>query len=387
MRLITYKYRLYPTNVQDKRLRLCLKAARGWYNMCLAERKYAWEVEQRTVGVYDQLALVKHFKVSFRQFRAVHSHILQVATADCDKAFKAFFRRVKAGETPGYPRFKGAAHFHSFGFKEYGNGFRVDGRRLKLSGIGRVAVRWHRALEGTVKTARVMLKANVWYVCFVCEVPDPAALPTTGHVVGVDVGVQALLTTSDGNKVDNPRWYRNSQRDLRIAQRALQRKPKGSRNRKKALLKVQRRHEHVKAQREDMINKLVHRLIAENDLIAIEDLAIRNMVQNRKLAKSILDAGWGYFKQRLLSKAANAGREVVLVNPAYTSKTCSACGAVFEHLTLADRWVTCDCGLSLDRDHNAAINILKRTGQDVSVLHNVGREVMRAVEATRLQPV
>ena len=387
MQLKTFKFRLYPTKAQDKHLRLCLKAARGWYNMCLAERKYDWELEQRTVGLYDQLALVKHYKASFRQFRAVHSHILQVATADCDKAFKAFFRRVKARETPGYPRFKGVAHFHSFGFKEYGNGFRIDGRRLKLSGIGRVAVRWHRALEGTIKTARLMLKANVWYVCFVCEVPDPVMLPKTGHVVGVDVGVRTLLTTSDGDKVDNPRWYRNSQRDLRIALRALQRKPKGSCNRKKALRRVQRLHEHVKAQREDTLNKIVHRLIAENDLIAIGDLAIRNMVQNGKLAKSILDAGWGYFKQRLLSKAANAGRDVVLVNPACTSKTCAACGAAFEHFTLADRWVTCACGLSLDRDHNAAINILKRAGQDVSVLPNVGREVMRAVESTRLLPV
>ena len=269
MRLVTDKYRLYPTKAQDKRMRLCLKAARGWYNRCVAERKYAFELEQRSVWLYDQLALVKHYKASFRQYRDVHSHILQVATADCDKAYKAFFRRLGAGETAGYPRFKGAAHFHSFGFKEYGNGFRLDGRRLKRSGIGRVAVRWHRALEGKVKTARVVLKAEMWSVCLVCEVPDPVALPKTGHLIGLDVGVRTLLTTSAGETIDNPRCYQTAQRDVRIAQRSFQRKVKGSRNRKKALLKVQRLHEHVKAQREDILNKLVHRLVAENDVIAI----------------------------------------------------------------------------------------------------------------------
>src|SRR5258708_35171411 len=140
MQLKTYKYRLYPTPAQEKRLALCLNAARSWYNMCVAERKYSYELEGRSVGLYEQLRLVKRYKAAFRHFKAVHSHIFQVATADCDKAFLAFFRRVKAGETPGYPRFKGFHYFDSFGFKEYGNGFRREGRRLKVSEVGRIAV-------------------------------------------------------------------------------------------------------------------------------------------------------------------------------------------------------------------------------------------------------
>jgi len=138
--LITFKYRLYPTPAQERQLALCLNAARNWYNMCVAERKYSYELEGRSVGLYEQLRLVRRYKAAFRQFADVHSHLLQVATADCYKAFKAFFRRVKAGETPGYPRFKGYYHFDSFGFKAYGNGFKLDGRRLKITAVGRIAV-------------------------------------------------------------------------------------------------------------------------------------------------------------------------------------------------------------------------------------------------------
>ena len=360
MQLKTFKYRLYPTPAQEKRLTRCLDASRNWYNMCVAERKYAYELEGRSVGLYEQLRLVKHYKAAFRQFKDVHSHILQVATADCDKAFQAFLRRVKAGEAPGYPRFKGYNYFDSFGFKEYGNGFKIDGRRLKISAVGRLPVRWHRPIEGKIKTARIRRTAGKWYVCFSCELPDAVALPETGLQVGIDLNVENLLTDSEGKRVESPKYYRQSQRDLRLAQRALQRTKKGSKNRRKALRRVQRVHEHIKNQRQDLLNKVVHSYTQVNDLIALEDLRITNMVRNHHLSKSILDQGWGYLRNRFVAKAANAGRQIVLVDPAYTSKTCSCCGQLFQDLTLSDRWVTCDCGLSLARDHNAAINILKR---------------------------
>jgi len=273
-----------------------------------------------------------------------------------------------AGETPGYPRFKGANHFHSFGFKQYGAGIKIDGRRLALFGIGRVRVFWHRPTEGKIKTARICRTAGKWYVCFSCEVPDPLPLPETGCQAGIDLNVENLLTDSAGRRVESPRYYRVAQHDLKLAQRSVQRKPKGSKNRRKALLRVQRLHAHIKHQREDLLNKVAHTYTQANDLIALEDLQIVNMVRNRHLSKSILDQGWGYFKQRLVSKAANAGRQVVFVNPAYTSKTCSSCGYLFQDLTLSDRWVTCpQCGLSLARDHNAAINILKRAIKPVGI--------------------
>lgn len=350
MQLKTFKYRLYPTPAQERLLVLCLNAARNWYNMCLEDRKVAWELEQRSVGVYQQLRLVKHYKAAFRTFKDVHSHIFQVATTDVDKAFKAFFRRIKAGETPGYPRFKGRHYFDSFGFKEYGNGFKLDGRRLKISAVGRVPVCWHRPIEGTIKTARIRRTAGKWYVCFSCAVSDPVPLPPTGKQTGIDLNVENLLTDSRGERVESPKHYRQAQRDLKIAQRSLQRKKKRGKNRRKALLKVQRLHEHIKNQRQDLLNKVAHTYTQTNDLVALEDLRIANLVRNHHLSKSILDQGWGYLRNRFIAKAANAGRQIVLVDPAYTSRTCSTCGQLFPDLTLADRWVECSCGLSLARE-------------------------------------
>ena len=261
-----------------------------------------------------------------------------------------------------YPRFRGRNRFDSFGFKEHGNGFRLDGRRLKLSGIGRVAVRWHRELAGQIKTVRITRRAGKWYACFTCEV-EAAPLPPTGREVGIDVGVASLITTSEGEKEAHPRWYRAAERKLRVLQRRVARRKKGSANRRKAVSALQRQHERIANTRNDYLKKLVSRLIAQYDRVALEDLRITNMVRNRHLAKSILDAGWGYLVAHLTSKAAEAGRVVLLVDPRYTSKTCSRCGHVFASLSLSDRWIDCGCGLSMDRDHNAAVNILKRAGQ------------------------
>jgi putative transposase len=360
--LKTFAYRLYPSKPQARLLDRTLETCRRWYNQCLAERRDAYQQRGETVGKYQQLAKVKEQKTSNPYAKGIHSHVLQVVVADLDEAFGAFFRRVKAGETPGYPRFKGRNRFASFGFKEHGNGFKVDGRRLKLSGIGRVAVRWHRPLEGQIKTVRITRRAGKWYACLACEV-EVAPLPATGREIGVDVGIASLITTSEGEKEAHPGWYRAAQRKLRVLQRRVARRKKGSASRRKAVLALQRQHERIANTRKDFLKKLAHRLISQYDRIVLEDLRITNMVRNRHLAKSILDASWGYLVQHLTSKAAEAGRVVLLVDPRNTSKTCSQCGHVFESLSLSDRRIDCGCGLSLDRDHNAAVNILKRAGQ------------------------
>jgi putative transposase len=357
-----FKYRLYPSRTQERLLSQTLETCRRWYNTCLEERKTAWETEERSVGQYAQLRKVKALKDSNAYAAPVHSHILQVVVQDLDQAFRAFFRRVKAGETPGYPRFKGRDRFHSFGLKEYGNGFRLDGRRLKVSGIGRLPVRWHRPLEGEVKTVRLLRKAGQWYAAFGCEV-EPSALPPTGNEIGIDVGVHHLAALSNGETIENPRWYRAEQAKLRVLQRRVSRRKLGGNNRRKAVLALQRQHERIANRRGDTLEKLAHTLVVRFDRIALEDLQVKNMVGNRHLAKSILDAGWSHLKQHLAHKAEEAGRVVYLVASAYTSKTCSRCGTVFETLSLADRWVSCACGLSLDRDVNAALNVLHRAGQ------------------------
>jgi putative transposase len=370
----TFKYRLYPTPAQEKLLGQVLDVCRHWYNMCLEDRKLAWELEQRSVSRFDQNKIAPKYRAAFPKAKAVFSQTLQVVCDDVDKAFQAFFRRVKTGKKPGYPRFKGYNYFDSFGFPQYGVGIKINGRRLKLFGIGRVPVRWHRPIEGKIKTARIRRSAGKWYVCFSCELPDPVVLEPTGEQIGIDLNVENLLTDSKGKRVESPKYYQKAQTDLRRAQRALQRKRKGGKNRRKALLRVQRLHEHVKNQRQDLLNKVAHVYTQANDLIALEDLHIPNMVRNRHLSKSILDQGWGYLRNRFVAKAANAGRQIVLVDPAYTSKTCSCCGQHFQDFDLSTRWVHCACGLSLARDHNAALNILKRatTGRDTSVQLNVG---------------
>ena len=357
-----FLYRLYPSRPQARLLDATLETCRHFYNDCLAERKTAYQERGETVGKYEQLRQVKERKATNPWAKNVHSHVLQTVVQDLDKAFDAFFRRVKAGETPGYPRFKGRNRWHSFGWKELGNGFKVDGRRLKLSGIGRIAIRWHRPIKGQIKTLRISQRAGKWFASFSCVVDEAQPLEATGADVGIDVGLSALITTSTGEKVSHPRFYRTGQRRLRVAQRRVARRTKGSKNRRKAVAMLHVQHERIANQRKDYLNKLAHNLITRYDRIALEDLTITRLVHGN-LAKSILDAGWGYLVQRLTHKAASAGRVVVLVDPRYTSKTCSGCGRVFEGLTLKDRWVDCHCGVSLDRDHNAAINVFNRGGQ------------------------
>lgn len=236
---------------------------------------------------------------------------------------------------------------------------------------GRVRVRWHRPVEGEIKTVRIVHKAGRWYACFACEVEEPEPLPATGRAVGIDMGLSALLTTSDGAKVEHPAFYRAGQRKLRVLQRRLARARRGSHNRRKALRAVQRQHERVVNQRRDFLHKLSTDLVRTFDRIALEDLRVRNMVRNHHLSKSILDGGWTTFRAMLTYKAESAGRQLAFVDPAYTSRTCSNCGRVFQDFHLSTRWVTCACGLSLDRDHNAAINILRQAGWDTPVPGNV----------------
>lgn len=354
-----FVYRLYPTKSQRARLEAVRETCRHFYNDCLRQRKDAYELHGLTITKTEQLRKVKVEKDTSPYTLDIHSHILQVVVADLDKAFQAFFRRVKAGEKPGYPRFKGRNRFPGFGLKEYGNGFKIHGRRLKLAGIGRIAVRWHREIQGEIKTARIYCRAGKWFVAFACEVEKTEPLPATGQSIGIDLGLMRLATFSTGEKKENPRWYRRIERQLRVIQRMIARRVLGGKNRRKAVRRLQRLMVKMANTRKDYLNKFADDLIRRFDVIVLEDLRVAAMARGH-FAKSILDAGWSYLLTRLTHKAESAGREIQLVDPAYTSKSCSGCGVVFEHLKLSDRWVSCECGVSLDRDHNAALNILQR---------------------------
>jgi len=290
----------------------------------------------------------------------VHSQVLQNVAVRIDLAFKAFFRRVKAGETPGYPRFRGRERYDSFCYPQ--SGYQLDGDRVFLSKIGRLKTVVHRPLGGTVKTCCVRrTSAGKWFVAFSCEA---APLSVTDTAVGIDVGLEKFATLSTGEQLANPRFFRRDEHDLARAQRRLSKEPrprKGERAapaRRKRRKVVARIHERITNRRANFAHQESRKVINGHDIIAVEDLSINTMVHNHCLAKSIHDAAWRQFIAYLTYKAEDAGRRLVTVNPAYTSQTCSHCG----HRTrkeLSDRVHRCSCcGLVLDRDHNAALNIV-----------------------------
>ena len=295
-------------------------------------------------------------------FTDIHAQVLQDVVTRLDRAFQAFCRRLREGQTPGYPRFHSAHRYDSFTYKQFGNGATLDNGFLVLSKIGRIAVRWSRPIEGTPKTVTIRREADGWYVSFSCADVPVQPLPPTGQETGIDLGIEAFATLSDGTRIFHPGWYRKAERTLKVAQRRVSRRRKGSNRRRKAVVWLAKAHQKVRRQRQDFHHKTALALVRENDTISHENLQPANMLKNHHLAKSISDAGWGAFLITLAHKAAWAGRRVVGVNPAYTSQTCSGCGVVVAK-GLSIRWHSCpDCGTSLHRDHNAAKNI-ERAGQ------------------------
>ena len=362
----TYKYKLKPTPEQERQLAGILWQCRRLYNTALEQRFTLYRQRGVSLSRYEQEAELKDIRAEMPDYAAIHSHVLQDVLARLDKTYQAFFRRIRAGQTPGFPRYQGRNRWHSFTYKEFGNGARLDGIPdngfLVLSKIGRIAVRWSRPLDGTPKTVTISREADGWYVSFSCADVPMQPLPLTGQETGIDLGLESFATLADGTMIHNPRCYRKAERRLKTAQRKVARRKKGSNRRKKAVQLLARAHQTVKRQRQDFQQKTALALVRQYDAIYHEDLQTANMLKNHHLAKSIQDAGWAQFLSILSYKAACAGRRVVAVPPAYTSQTCSGCGVVVSK-GLSVRWHSCpDCGTSLHRDHNAAKNI-ERAGQ------------------------
>lgn len=341
-----------------------LRRCRELYNAGLEERREAWRKRGVSVTMAGQSAQLPDIKEVRPEYRDVHSQVLQDVLTRLDRAFQAFFRRFKAGEKPGYPRFQGSNRFNSFTYKQFGNGATLDNGFLVLSKIGRVALRWSRPLEGTPKTVTIRREADGWYVCFSCAEAPTHPLDPTGQETGIDLGLESFATLADGTMIHNPRCYRRAERRLKTAQRQVSRRKNGSARRRKAVKLLAKAHLKAKRQRQDFQHKAALALVRQYDTIYHEDLQVGNMLKNHHLAKSIADAGWSTFLSILTFKAACAGKRVVAVNPAYTSQTCSGCGVMVTK-GLSIRWHACpDCGTSLHRDHNAARNI-ERLGQSL----------------------
>jgi putative transposase len=364
--LKTFKYRLYPTKQQQRLLDQQLEECRWLYNHLLAERRDAWEQRQESLRYYNQATSLPELKAERPTMGSVHSQVLQNVAVRIDLAFKAFFRRTKTGEAPGYPRFRGIGRYASITYPQVPVGCKLeaDGKRLRLYGVGQVKIIVHRPLEGMPKTATISLSSTgKWYVCFSCECDELAPLPDTGPLVGIDVGLKTFATLSDGQEIVNPRFFRREEHALSKAHRRLSKEEMGTPKRAKRRRVVARVHERIRWRRGDFTHQHSRRIVNQFDLIAVEDLSVNQMVHHHCLAKSIHDVAWGQFTRLLAYKAAWAGRKYVAVNPAYTSQDCSRCGHRNTDLTLADRSYTCSCcGIVLDRDLNASLNIL-RLGQ------------------------
>lgn len=358
----TYKYRLYPTKQQKQLLADTLECCRALYNCALEQRKVAYRQFGVSISRLDQQAELLEIKENFPKYKGIHSQVLQEVILRVDRSFQNFFRRLKNNEKPGYPRFKGYGWYDSFTYPQSGFSLSDNSkgyRRLKLSKIGNIKVKLHRIIQGAIKTCTIKREMDKWYVCFSCEV-EPEYLPKTGKAVGIDVGIEKFAALSDGSLIENPKFLRKSEAKLKREQRKLSRRKRGSNSRKKQKTKLAKIHRKIKNQRNDFLHKESTKLVRNYDTIVFEDLKIKNMVKNHHLAKSISDASWSRFIEYTTYKAVSAGKKVILVNPRNTSQICSNCGKPVPK-GLSVRVHKCPhCGLVLDRDVNAAINILRR---------------------------
>jgi putative transposase len=361
LRKTAYQYRLHLTRGQRRLLEQQLEECRWVYNQTLAARRDAWGHRKETLGLYDTQALLPDWKAERRSLKLVHSQVLQNVQLRVDLAFKAFFRRVKAGESEaGYPRFKGFGRYDSMTYPQYGNGARLEGNRLILSKIGAVLINLHRRVEGRIKTVTLRRSSTgKWFVAFAVERERTAVADIPQAAVGVDVGLEKFATLSTGETIANPRFFRGDERDLKRAQRRSSEQEKGTSERARRRRIVARIYERIVNRRKNFAHQESRKLVNRFGIIVFEDLSITRMIKNHCLAKSIADAAWGQLATYTRYKAEDAGGVYIEIDPRETSQRCSRCGAVVKK-TLSIRMHQCPhCGLEIDRDLNAAYNILR----------------------------
>lgn len=389
----TYKYRAYLDKQTQANAGNWLEHCRQLYNLCLEQRIYVYKhyklqiSSKKGVNYYDQQNQLPEFKKEFPEFAVVPSQTLQDVVRRLDRAYANFFRRVKSkkvGEKAGFPRFKGYSRYDSFSLTQpgkwsekrncqEGSGWKLRGSQLIISRLGTIRLKLHRPIEGDIK--QICIRRNAvgkWYVTFSCDNIPERKLETKTNEVGLDVGIEKFIADSDGYVIENPRWFATSQKELRKKARRLARRKKGSNRRNKARVQVALMHERTANQRNDFSHKTANYFIENYGSIYVEDLQIKNMsrkggAKKKGLNKGIVDASWGKFFENLSYKAEEAGREVIKIKPHYTSQVCSGCGEIVKK-SLSTRTHECpSCGLVLDRDANAALNIL-RAGQALQTL-------------------
>jgi putative transposase len=324
--------------------------------------------------------------------RATHASLASANFSSCqatlrrlDRAFAAFFHRVKAGETPGYPRFKGQNRFDTVEFPAQGEGCTLDGSLVYFQHVGHVKIKRHRPIEGTIKTISFTREADGWAVVFSCESPDVEILPSPLPATGIDLGLKVFLVTADGREIVPPRHYRKAQKAFRRSQRAVAGRQKGSNRRKKAVERLAKQHLRVANRRRNFHHQVAHQFISLHGMIAHEAFNIQGIARAH-LAKATRVVGWGHFLTILHSKAEGAGGQVIAVPPANTTQQCSACGALpaapEQRKRLGGRLHRrTSCGYAADRDLNAAEYFTART---VPSGVNVRSSPVRCLRSRRL---
>ena len=370
----TYEYRLFPRRRERELLDLLLEQHREVYNHALAQAKNAFEATGKHQTALSQWSYFRDWRNQFDSL-LLNASSVQHTLRRLDKSFSAFFQRKRDGKPGGYPRFKPQQRFKSLEYT-YGDGCKLDYDEhwdrlvLTVQNVGSLKLKVHRFLPtgATIKHVVLKHKATGWYVCFQLDLPQrqlPLPLFNCQPQVGGDMGLLRLLSISDGLHIDNPRWLRAALDDLCHAQQRLSRRQKGSQRREDARIAVAKLHEHIPNQRRDFWHQLTTWLVNAYGLIALENLWLDFMLRNGHLSLSAHDAGLGLFRQLLDSKAVEAGCHVTTVNPAYTSQRCSGCGELVEKSlsVRVHQFTNPNCLLELDRDVNAAINILNRALQ------------------------
>ena len=356
----TYKFRLYPNIEQQDILQEWLNTCGFIYNTGLEDRINCYNRTGKSLSYYDQTQWLKELDNN------IYQQVAQDVLNRLNKAYENFFRRVKLGEKPGFPRFQGHNRYDSFTYPQ--SGFKiVDNRHVSLSKIGILKFIQHRIIDGKIKTCTIKRNHDKWYISFSCEIPDVEKVEIN-KCVGIDLGLINLATLSNGIKIENPRILNLYIERLKALQRRLSLKVKGSNNYKKLKLKLSNVWQKLVNVRNDHLHKLSRKLVDEYDLIVYEDLNVKQMVKSNYLSRSIHDVSWKTLINYSTYKADYAGKFVELINPYNTSKMCSNCGNIKEKLSLSDRIYDCEkCELKLDIDYNAAINILNKSKLGVSL--------------------